>query len=101
MNSRLVEIEKNLGIRCNQIERKLNAKVDLELFSQLQEKVDKLEKLIKTNEEAALRENLSKEAYSKQFNLIIHGIEEEKNVAWEGREKQKDCSMNSLQKVCE
>ena len=37
MNSRLVEIEKNLGIRCNQIERKLNAKVDLEIFSQFLE----------------------------------------------------------------
>ena len=53
----------------------------------MQEKVDKLEKLIKTYEEAALRKNLFKEIYSKRFNLIIHGIEEEKNVAWEGREK--------------
>ena len=55
MNSRQVKIKKNLGVRCNQIERKLNAKVDSEIFSQLQEKVDELEKLIKTNEEAALR----------------------------------------------
>ena len=60
----------------------------------MHEKVDKLEKMLKAKEDTTLRENRSKEACSKRFNLIIHGIEENKNVSWEGREKRKVCSTN-------
>ena len=32
------------------------------------------------------REQISKEAYSKQLNLLVHGLVEDESVAWEKRE---------------
>ena len=33
--------------------------------------------------QSAEKENLSREAYSKRFNLLVHGLEEQSDSAWE------------------
>ena len=57
------------------------------LFHQLEEKVHELLKEQNLTKLQSKQEQISKEAYSKQLNLLVHGLVEDESVAWEKREE--------------
>ena len=84
----------------------MKEKVDLVFFKKLEIKVTSLETQVKAFESyfgkkvedlehethkhdkqlnAADLEKIRSEAYSKRFNLLVHGLPEDSNVAWETR----------------
>ena len=50
-------------------------------------KLDNLYTFVQENQQPNRRENLKNEAYSKSFNILIHGLEEHDSSVWETREK--------------
>ena len=61
----LETLDKKLARRCDELEMKINQKVDLALFHQLEEKVQELLKEQNLTKLQSKREQISKEAYSK------------------------------------
>jgi len=85
-NDNLKKIDRKLSKHINDLENEMDHKVNLRDFEDLKQRVSDLEKQQESDRKARL-EQLNKDAYSKRFNLIIHGLEENKNKPWETREK--------------
>ena len=104
----LQEIDLKLSSRCNHLETEVQAKAEkaelkkleemvLEIKEQLadennkqcmlQEQLDQLSAYCKNYFRELERINVSSEAYSKRFNLLVHGLSKDANSAWESREK--------------
>ena len=100
------EIDGKLSGRCEVIEQNLmneteNAKfidlkhqfeilqqekaADRKLINSQQSEITRLTGQVEGYLQLVKREQLSREAYSKRFNLLVHGIDEEENNAWETR----------------
>ena len=78
-------LDKKLIKRCDGLEMKINQKLDLTLYHRLEKKVQELLKEQNLSKLQSKREQISKEAYSKRLNLLVHGLVEDKPVAWEKR----------------
>ena len=106
VSRRLNEIDTKLSQRCDSIDAAMKEKVDLVFFKKLEIKVTSLETQVKAFESYfgkkvedlehethkhdkqlndADLEKIRSEAYSKRFNLLVHGLPEDSNVAWETR----------------
>ena len=72
-NERLDKIEK----RYQQFENATNEKLAV-----MSKRIEKLEKL----QLDAQKEALMQESYNKRLNILIHGVEEDRNCAWETHE---------------
>ena len=100
----LIEIERNLNLRCDDIEDRLNHTVDLNSFEALKIRLNHVEDSIELKSkkletvtgqilqlEGHLRkfkaetekDLLAKELYDKKLNILIHGIDENIETAWE------------------
>ena len=64
INKHLETLDKKRTKRCDELEMKINQKVDLALFLQLEEKVQELLKQQNLTKLQSKREQISKEAYS-------------------------------------
>ena len=63
-------------------------KVQVETFSiNFSKKLDNLYTIVQENHQRNRKENLKNEAYSKRFNILIHGLKEQDSHDWETREK--------------
>ena len=89
INKHLETLDKKLTKRCDELKTKINQKVDQVSFHQLEEKVKVLLKEQNLTKLQLKQEQISKEAYSKRLNLLVHGLVEDESLAWEKREKQK------------
>ena len=87
VNKHLETLDKKLTKRSDELEIKINQKVDMALFHQLQEKVQKLLKEQNLTKLQSKRKQISKEAYSKRLNLLVHGLVEDESVAWEKKRR--------------
>ena len=58
---------------------------DRKLINSQQSEITRLTGQVEGYLQLVKREQLSREAYSKRFNLLVHGIDEEENNAWETR----------------
>ena len=87
VNKHLETLDKKLTKRSDELEMKINQKVDMALFHQLEEKVQELLKEQNLTKLRSKREQISKEAYSKRLNLLVQGLVEDESVAWEKREE--------------
>ena len=102
----VIEVDAKLSKRCEALELSLQKKAEtagfLELKIQVEDlakqRVEEREVMIKqqqmitqlTNQlqgykQTTERENLSREAYSKRFNLLVHGLEEDQTNPWKNR----------------
>ena len=100
------EIDGKLSERCEVIEQNLMNKTgnaefidlkhqfeilqqekaaDRKLINSQQSEITRLTGQVEGYLQLVKREQLSREAYSKRFNLLVHGIDEEENNAWETR----------------
>ena len=105
-STKLGEIEKKLNLRCDSIEEQLKEVVDKKSFEHLKVKVKLVEEsfVSESNTIAKISDQvlqlderftkfrketendlLAKELYDKRFNLLVHGIDENKEMAWETR----------------
>ena len=50
-------------------------------------KLDNLYTIVQDNQQRNKRENLKNEAYSKRFNILIHGLKEQDSSLWKTRKK--------------
>ena len=89
INKHLETLDKKLTKQCDILEMKINQKVDLALFHQLEEKVQELLKEQNLTKLQSKREQISKEAWSKRLNLLVHGLIEDEYGAWKKREETK------------
>ena len=63
-------------------------KVQVETFSiNFSKNRDNLYTIVQNNHQRNRKENLKNEAYSKRFNILIHGLKEQDSNVWETREK--------------
>ena len=102
----VIEADAKLSKRCEALELSLQKKAETTEFLDLKiqvedlakQRVEEREVMIKqqqmitqlTNQlqgykQTTERENLSREAYSKRFNLLVHGLEEDQTNPWENR----------------
>ena len=102
----VIEVDAKLSKRCEALELSLQKKAETAEFLDLKiqvedlakQRVEEREVMIKqlqmitqlTNQlqgykQTTERENLSREAYSKRFNLLVHGLEEDQTNLWENR----------------
>ena len=102
----VIEVDAKLSKRCEALELSLQKKAETGEFLKLKiqvedlakQRVEEREVMIKqqqmitqlTNQlqgykQTTERENLSREAYSKRFNLLVHGLEEDQTNPWENR----------------
>ena len=58
---------------------------DRKLINSQQSEITRLTGQVEGYLQLVKREQLSREAYSKRFNLLVDGIDEEENNAWETR----------------
>ena len=100
------EVEAKLFKRCENIELRLAEKAENSELINFKKQVKVLEKQrdeehevlvtqqtqitrlkgqLQQCKQVAERESLSREAYSKKFNLLVHGLEEDQNNLWENR----------------
>jgi len=86
-NDKLNKIDWNLSKRISNLENVIDQKVNVKEYNELKRKVLVLEKQHEESEYKAQIEQISKDAYSKGFSLIIHGLAENKNNPWETREE--------------
>ena len=75
---------KELQDKLNKIQTK--QREDYKLLESQQSQLDRLASEMKDYFQSAEKENLSREAYSKHFNQLVHGLEEQSDSAWEKRE---------------
>ena len=73
-----------LQVKLDKIQTK--QREDYKLLESQQSQIDRLASNMKDYFQSAEKESLSKEAYSKRFNLLIHGLEEQSDSAREKRE---------------
>ena len=104
----LQEIDLKLSSRCNHPETEVQAKAEKAVLKKLEETVLEIKEQLaeENNKQCMLQEqfdqlasycknyfreleriNVSSEGYSKCFNLLVHGVSEDANFAWENREK--------------
>ena len=81
-NKRLTAAENNFVTKCEKIEEKLDSKDETDLVEKLKEKITLLEAFISNYE----INSLMQESYNKQLNVLIQGIKEDEERAWETRE---------------
>ena len=62
-------------------------KVQVETFNNFSKKLDNLYTFVQENHQRNRKENLKNEAYSKRFNILIHGLKEQDRNVWKTREK--------------
>ena len=95
---------KAINNRCDEIEKLMQNTVTLTKFEALEERIEQLEAALKSKnnqinnvsdkmktlnrnlnkfQKRTAQELLEKEIYDKRFNLLIHGIEENTESAWE------------------
>lgn len=74
LDKRLNVLETKLEQKCDQLEKAANYK-----FDKIEVRLNALEKAKSESETAALMQ----ESYNKRFNILLHGIEEDKDSAWE------------------
>jgi len=107
LNNKVSEINFNLSNKCDKIKEKLKTKVDNSELDKLQNKITILESHIIDLEalhsdhdsklnflknqsdklcEETENEKICNKAHSKRFNLLIHGIPENRKNAWESRD---------------
>jgi len=93
-HAEILNIENNLAARCDSIEAAIDTKVDASEVETLRQQCDEQEQKIselsfqfKAYFENVKREQLSRDAYSKRFNFLIHGLEETSNNDWETRKQ--------------
>ena len=100
----MTEIENSLNLRCNAIELELKNTVKKSTFENLEKRVNLLETSLQNKstkfrklsgnvkdlsknlaqfQNDTTQELLKKEIYAKRFNILIHGIEENLESAWE------------------
>ena len=104
--NQLIEIESKLNLRCDDIEDRLNHTVDLNSFEALKIRLNYVEDSIElkskkletvTGQILQLEDHLrkfkaetekdllAKELHYKRLNILIHGIDENIDTAWETR----------------
>ena len=97
---------KAVDSRCDEIEKLMQDTVTLTNFEALEERIEQLEATWKRKnnqinnvsdnlktlnrslnkfQKRTVQEFLEKEIYGKRFNLLIHGIEEDTEFAWEAK----------------
>jgi len=104
MDQTIREVDRKLTKRFDEIETEMTEKANTSDLKLLQEKLVKLAEYVqnieekfnntinhvdqneKHHEEAELVK-LQNEAYSKRFNLLVHGLPENHDSAWETREE--------------
>ena len=77
-SSRQDKIESKIKEKYQNFVKTTNAKLDL-----LSKRIEKFEKFEAESEKAARMQ----ESYNKCLNVVIHGVEEDKDIAWETHEK--------------
>ena len=91
-NERVTNLEEKLNERHAAIETNLSAKTeasDVEIASSLKANVADLQKIYNRLETLEAQERgrqanaLMKESYKKRMNILIHGLDENFNLAWE------------------
>ena len=101
------DLIRELTNRCDRFENDQQERVKVSDFKELQDKLDKTQtkqredyKLLASQQsqldrqaskmkdyfQSAEKENPSREAYSKRFNPLVHGLKEQSDSAWEKRE---------------
>ena len=65
---------------------KLKVQVET-FFNNFSKKLDNLYTFVQENHQRNRKENLKNEAYSKRFNILIHGLKEQDRNVWKTREK--------------
>jgi len=74
INEKLDKILNNLQEFTDRVAGLIKRKVDFEKFAELENKVLRLEQHYEQLKNKTRQEQLSKDAYSKRFNLLIHGL---------------------------
>ena len=78
---------KKLNSRCNYLEAQINQKMNIKQVRELEERIAELELQQENLKLKNKQEKISIDAYSKRFNLIIHGLKKNRDKAWESREE--------------
>ena len=76
---RLHSLEETVNSKFEAIDRSLNDKVDFHVFDELLQRLTFLEDYKLAQERNAVMQ----ESYEKRFNILIHGLEEKCDSAWE------------------
>ena len=84
-NDRLSSLEAKFFDKCEELDCSLSTKASIEDFEKLNERLASSENF-KANYDKSL---LMQESYNKRLNILIHGIKEDKNKAWETRDETK------------
>ena len=109
---------KAIDNRCDEIEKLMQNTVTLTKFEALEERIEQLEAALKSKnnqinnvsdhikalncslnkfQKRIAQELLEKEIYDKRFNLLIHGIEEDTESAWETKQESENKFQQFLQ----
>ena len=90
MEGRLSKLE----TLCKEFEKVLRAKPEADTTEVLKTKINNLYKFIQNYE----KEVTMKASYDKRLNILIHGIREDENQAWEKRDETVKKFQNFLEK---
>ena len=80
LNERLTAVQLKFSNRCDDIEKKVSN--SLNEMDEMKAKINELEQFKDLHERTALQN----ESYSKRLNVLIHGVEEDKKLAWESQD---------------
>ena len=83
LETRLNNIEHTLNERIVNVEKQMTNKIDASVVAEFEKRIAILE----YKEEDRQAEAVMKESYEKRLNIVIHGLEEDRNLAWETRQE--------------
>ena len=107
LENKVSDLDAKLNKRCDDLEADILRKINIseftpveeqveslrsdqdDLYAQVQKQADELSRLIAQSEKQQLEASkleLQNEAYSKRFNVLIHGIPEDPKNPWESRD---------------
>ena len=81
------ELEGRVNTKHAELTVEVAKKAPAEEVRILTDRIQKLELELKNYHEAKFKNEVAKEAYSKRLNLLVHGLPESMDSAWETREE--------------
>ena len=83
LETRLNNIEHTFNERIVNVEKQMTNKIDAFVVAEFEKRVV----ILKNKQEDRQAEAVMKESYEKRLNILIHGLKEDRNSAWETREE--------------
>ena len=85
--ARIEKLEKKIDKTHDELADKITEKASVETVQESLERIARLEKELNKSREKSFKDDLTKEAYSKRLNLLIHGLTENFSHLWETRDE--------------